>query len=92
LQLKENANKCGAELYIIYSGWVNYTKIISHNNPTIKFIFQSDDFFKKINIKYFNNVDSYHMQDVHDNLEKYILPKKSSSKQFGCRKNLSGSV
>lgn len=86
LQLKENAHKCGAELYIIYSGWINYAKIISHNNPTIKFLFEFDDFFKKINIKYFNNVDSYHMQDVHYNLEKYILPKNHHPNKLGAEK------
>jgi len=86
LELKENAKKCGAELYIIYSGWVNYKKTSFHNNPTIKFLFESDDFFKKINVKYFNNVDSHYMKDVHDNLQKYILPKNYHPNKLGAEK------
>lgn len=47
LELKENVKNSLAELYIIYSGWVSCKKTNFPLNLTIKFLFESDVFFKK---------------------------------------------
>jgi len=86
LELKKNAENCKAELFIIYSGWINYKEINQAYDPTIKFLFEADNFFKKNNIKYFNNVNIPIMKDVHNNIQTYILHNDHHPNKLGADK------
>lgn len=89
-RLKEKTESCGLKLNFIYSGWVDFNNdLINFNvlNPNVLFFKNSNEIFKTLNIKFYNNSSHQIMKDVNLNRIKYIIqddhhPNKLGSKRI----------
>ncbi len=88
-RLKKNAEICNLNLYFIYSGWVNFeneNKNFTTLNPNLVFFREADNFFKSLNIKFFNNTNDLIMEDVNINRFKYIIKNDHHPNKLGSEK------
>jgi len=72
LRLKKISNKCGADLLVIYNGWVKSNNL-PETNPNKKFLMEAKAFFGENNINFFNLSKSVLMSELYQNPNKFIF-------------------
>lgn len=70
VNLKKQANQCGADLFIIYNGWAKISDM-DKLNPNKFFLKKAEEYFNNNKITYFDN--SKNMANLYKDPMKYII-------------------
>lgn len=74
LRLRDAARSCGAQLAVLYTGWVDYADPAGDRDPTMTFLRGAKDFFAESGIPFYDLAQDPALQKVWTNRNAFIIP------------------